>query len=420
MGVTRRRRSPHFFKIFMPLLHSQQLVVPSGFLKHMEGDLAETLSLIGPSGNQWDVNLMKRGSTMELDKGWGEFVVDHSLTTGDFLVFRYDSDSHFTVLIFDQNSCEKETAFSAKPSKPTIDHGRSKSKPKVKMPEENQEAQNNSKKKRESENSCEKETAFSAKPSKPTIDHGRSKSKPKVKMPEEYQEAQNNSKMKRESENSCEKETAFSAKPSKPTIDHGRSKSKLKLKMAEENQEAQNNSKRKRESDACANATKKLNNSDLSIEDQSYSSDGAFSASLSASTSSDANDESKRRKVRPTVSSKKGTKESPAMQGESFSAPLKSQRRQVTQTELDRALQMSKSFKSAYPFTRLVMQDSYCYHHFQVNLPFYFAKKHMVLVNTKMTLWDPEGRPWTVAYLYYRRRAGFKKRMEQIFLCKQP
>lgn len=26
MGVTRRRRSPHFFKIFMPLLHSQQLV----------------------------------------------------------------------------------------------------------------------------------------------------------------------------------------------------------------------------------------------------------------------------------------------------------------------------------------------------------------------------------------------------------
>ncbi|KAH7679306.1 B3 DNA binding domain-containing protein [Dioscorea alata] len=268
MGVT-RRRSPHFFKIFMPQLHSQQLVVPSGFLKHMEGDLAETLSLIGPSGNQWDVNLMKRGSTMELDKGWGEFVVDHSLTTGDFLVFRYDNDSHFTVLIFDQNSCEKETAFSAKPSKPTIDHGRSKSKPKVKMPEANQEAQNNS--------------------------------------------------------------------------------------------------KRKRESDACANATKKLNKSDLSIEDQSYSSDGAFSSSLSASTSSDANDESKRRKVRPTVSSKKGTKESPAMQGESFSAPLKSQRRQVTQAELDRALQMSKSFKSAYPFTRLVMQDSYCYHHFQVD-----------------------------------------------------
>lgn len=32
----------------------------------------------------------------------------------------------------------------------------------------------------------------------------------------------------------------------------------------------------------------------------------------------------------------------------------------------------------------------------------------MVLVNTKMTLWDPEGRPWTVAYLYYRRRAGLR------------
>ncbi|KAM0948788.1 putative transcription factor B3-Domain family [Dioscorea sansibarensis] len=118
MAVTRRRRSPHFFKIFMPQLHSQQLCclvekkwLPSGFLKHMEGEHGQTLSLIGPSGNQWDVNLMKRGHTMELEKGWGEFVVDHSLTTGDFLVFRYDNDSHFTVLIFDQNSCEKENGF---------------------------------------------------------------------------------------------------------------------------------------------------------------------------------------------------------------------------------------------------------------------------------------------------------------------
>ncbi|KAJ0980911.1 hypothetical protein J5N97_009166 [Dioscorea zingiberensis] len=125
-------------------------------------------------------------------------------------------------------------------------------------------------------------------------------------------------------------------------------------------------------------------------------------------SSDDALDGTQRRNVRPLISSSKGTKETSAMLGESFSAPLKSQRRPVTQKELDRALEMSKSFKSTFPFTTLAMRDSYCYHHFQLNLPFYFAKEHMSKVNMKMTLWDPEGRPWTVAYLYYRRRASLR------------
>ncbi|KAJ0980912.1 hypothetical protein J5N97_009167 [Dioscorea zingiberensis] len=129
----------------MPQFHSQQLVVPSDFLKHMEGELAQTIALIGPSGNQWDVNLVKRGSAMEFDDGWNEFVVDHSLASGDFLVFRYDNDSHFTVLIFDVNSCEKEIAFSTKPSKEIIDLGESKCREIVKMPRENQVTRLNSK-----------------------------------------------------------------------------------------------------------------------------------------------------------------------------------------------------------------------------------------------------------------------------------
>ncbi|XP_076913659.1 B3 domain-containing protein Os01g0723500-like [Bidens hawaiensis] len=38
---------------------------------------------------------------------------DHFLENGDALVFKYDGNLHFTIQIFDQSSCEKETAFSA-------------------------------------------------------------------------------------------------------------------------------------------------------------------------------------------------------------------------------------------------------------------------------------------------------------------
>ncbi|KAJ0962776.1 hypothetical protein J5N97_027898 [Dioscorea zingiberensis] len=94
--------------------------------------------------------------------------------------------------------------------------------------------------------------------------------------------------------------------------------------------------------------------------------------------------------------------------GESYTAPLKSQRRPVSQEELNRAIDRSEAFRSANPFTTLVMRDSYCYHHFQLNLPFGFARQHLPRTNTKMTLWDPNGRSWPVAYLYYRRRAGMR------------
>lgn len=43
-----------------------------------------------------------------LKKGWPDFVKDNSLELGEFLVFRYNGSSAFTVRIFGRDGCKKK------------------------------------------------------------------------------------------------------------------------------------------------------------------------------------------------------------------------------------------------------------------------------------------------------------------------
>ena len=43
-----------------------------------------------------------------LKKGWPDFVKDSSLVLGEFLVFRYNGSSAFTVRIFGRDGCKEE------------------------------------------------------------------------------------------------------------------------------------------------------------------------------------------------------------------------------------------------------------------------------------------------------------------------
>ncbi|KAJ0085167.1 hypothetical protein Patl1_09047 [Pistacia atlantica] len=88
--------------------------IPIKFVKHMGGQTSGSVSLIGPSGNTWHVNLIQQNGDLFFDQGWPTFVSDHFLECGDLLVFRYDGELHFTVQVFDQSACEKEDAFNSK------------------------------------------------------------------------------------------------------------------------------------------------------------------------------------------------------------------------------------------------------------------------------------------------------------------
>ncbi|KAF8377483.1 hypothetical protein HHK36_030863 [Tetracentron sinense] len=123
-------KRPLFFKVFFPDLSSERLRIPVGFLKHMEGKTSGSVSLKGPSGNTWHVDLIQNSEGLFFQDGWPVFARDHLAEIGDFFVFRYDGNLHFTVCIFDPSACEKEAAFYVKCSQDTIHNGKKRGKKK--------------------------------------------------------------------------------------------------------------------------------------------------------------------------------------------------------------------------------------------------------------------------------------------------
>ncbi|KAL9260078.1 B3 domain-containing protein [Drosera capensis] len=106
------KRPAHFLEVFLPR-SSDRLKVPTKFTRHMEGRTSGSVMITGPSGNSWKVELITNNTNLYLHDGWSVFVRDHSIQSGDSLVFRYDGNLRFSVLIFDEGSCEKEDAFYA-------------------------------------------------------------------------------------------------------------------------------------------------------------------------------------------------------------------------------------------------------------------------------------------------------------------
>ncbi|WCJ29545.1 B3 domain-containing protein REM9 [Euphorbia peplus] len=91
---------PHYFKPLIPGFEDEFLI-PSPFLKYLNG---QECQLRTRCGKTWVVKINGR----RFEKGWKEFVEDHDLQIGDFLVFRYEGEMLFDVLVFDRTTCERE------------------------------------------------------------------------------------------------------------------------------------------------------------------------------------------------------------------------------------------------------------------------------------------------------------------------
>ncbi|KAM4096262.1 hypothetical protein ACJW30_08G092100 [Castanea mollissima] len=88
--------APHFFKIIMPqTLQERKLVSKYGV------HLSDTAFLTIPNGTNWKFKLTKRDGEVWFQNGWCEFASCHTLTPGHLLVFKYEGNSQFYVLIFD-------------------------------------------------------------------------------------------------------------------------------------------------------------------------------------------------------------------------------------------------------------------------------------------------------------------------------
>ncbi|KAF2302818.1 hypothetical protein GH714_008556 [Hevea brasiliensis] len=93
---------PHFFKPVLPGFE-RKLSIPVSFFKYLKGQKCEKAVLRSIAGKLWYVKV----NGCRFEDGWEEFVRDHDLHVGDFLVFRHEGDMVFDVMVFDPRDLTK-------------------------------------------------------------------------------------------------------------------------------------------------------------------------------------------------------------------------------------------------------------------------------------------------------------------------
>lgn len=80
---------------------------PKSFVRdHGRSLCMNKVSLKVPSGDVWEVELHREGGDLWLRNGWQEFVEFYRIKFGHFLVFRYQGNSEFHVLVFNRSTSE--------------------------------------------------------------------------------------------------------------------------------------------------------------------------------------------------------------------------------------------------------------------------------------------------------------------------
>lgn len=72
------------------------------------GDQLSNVTLRGPLGHMWPVDLVNDGNKIWFHHGWPEFVNFYSIEEKHYLFFKYTRNSSFEVTIFNPDACQKE------------------------------------------------------------------------------------------------------------------------------------------------------------------------------------------------------------------------------------------------------------------------------------------------------------------------
>jgi hypothetical protein len=76
-------------------------------VKHLPKELPDQAILRDSSGDEWRVKLCKTEEGIHLQDGWKQYFEDHSLGDNEFLLFKYNGEMSFDVLIFGKDGCER-------------------------------------------------------------------------------------------------------------------------------------------------------------------------------------------------------------------------------------------------------------------------------------------------------------------------
>ncbi|XP_020255318.1 B3 domain-containing protein Os01g0723500-like isoform X1 [Asparagus officinalis] len=99
---------PSFFKVMIGDF-TCSLRIPPEFKKHLGETITQRPVVIRSSqGRRWRIKLGIVGGNLYFRDGWERFVSASSVTEGDFLVFFYDGDFGFDVIIYGTTCCSEE------------------------------------------------------------------------------------------------------------------------------------------------------------------------------------------------------------------------------------------------------------------------------------------------------------------------
>lgn len=83
--------------------------LPKKFVKKYGNELSAVATLSLKDGRVWFVRLQKADLKLWFCDGWHEFLEDNSITSGHFLIFRYEGNSSFSVYIYRLSQCDIES-----------------------------------------------------------------------------------------------------------------------------------------------------------------------------------------------------------------------------------------------------------------------------------------------------------------------
>ncbi|KAG2547404.1 hypothetical protein PVAP13_9KG096300 [Panicum virgatum] len=99
-----------YFLVFMKGDFQHEMTVPVGFVKRFKGEFPGEIKLETRNGESYCVGVVKQPDKVSFSSGWGVFVKTYDLHTDDSLVFKYNGNSRFNVIILSRFGYEKATS----------------------------------------------------------------------------------------------------------------------------------------------------------------------------------------------------------------------------------------------------------------------------------------------------------------------
>ncbi|PIA50888.1 hypothetical protein AQUCO_01100001v1 [Aquilegia coerulea] len=102
------KRFYFFYKIITAsCIQDRRIKIPNKFIRIFGKELSDIALLKVPSSSkEWRVDVKKDEGHIWFQSGWHEFVKYHNISVSHLLVFRYDRNSSFGVVIFDTRASE--------------------------------------------------------------------------------------------------------------------------------------------------------------------------------------------------------------------------------------------------------------------------------------------------------------------------